>query len=287
MDQSMMEELMEFLKADRAEMRAHHEKMMSGLKRMNAKLNAWFGKSEACLEEEKEPAPEEPKAVAETKEVPEGATGEEAIGVTEDRSRNLRLAVGYRGRLKTRTKPDGRLRQVCAAAVGRPTRRSVPAMRKGGLRRGPGRMCRRSCIKGRSKASRAGKRGMAKNNMERGTPGGRTCERRRRTRPECNSGTRRLSKTSGNGKRGRIVKSDQRLEAKRTHHEAIRKSLFMEVTKLIFESSIGPRETGHCGSVGPRRSGRGNTIAAPRRAPAKDNRGGRGSGVHPFVEEND
>jgi hypothetical protein len=103
MDQSKLEEIMEFLKAsqykmdpEKAERKAHHEEMMAGLKRMNAKLDAWFGKTEACLEEEKEPAPEEPKAVAETKEVPEGATGEEAIGVTEDRSRNLRLAVGYR-----------------------------------------------------------------------------------------------------------------------------------------------------------------------------------------------
>jgi hypothetical protein len=75
----------------------------------------------ACLEEEKEPAPEVTKAVAETAEVPEGATDEETIGVNEDRSRNLRLAVRCRGRLKTRTKCDGRLRQVCAAAVdGRP-----------------------------------------------------------------------------------------------------------------------------------------------------------------------
>jgi hypothetical protein len=132
--------------------------------------------------------------------------------------------------LKTRTKPDGRLRQVCAAAIGRPTRRSVPAIRKGGLRRGPGRMCRRSCIEGRSKASRAGKRGMAKNNVERGTPGGRTCERRR------------LNKTSGNGVRGRIMIQDQRLEAKRTHHEVTMKSLDLEIEMLIVGSYLGLRE---------------------------------------------
>jgi hypothetical protein len=70
-------------------------------------------------------------------------------------------------------------------------------------------------------------------------------EKRRRTRPECNSGIWRLNKTSNNRVRGRIMKRDQRLEAKRTHHEAIRKSLFMEITKLIFESSIGPREPGN------------------------------------------
>jgi hypothetical protein len=81
-------------------------------------------------------------------------------------------------------------------------------------------------------------------NEVQGTAEGRTDEKRRRTRPECNSGIRRLRKTSGNGKRGMIVKSDQRPEAKRTHHEAIRKSLFMETTKLIFESYIRLREPG-------------------------------------------
>jgi hypothetical protein len=69
-------------------------------------------------------------------------------------------------------------------------------------------------------------------------------EKRSRTRPECNSGIRKLNKVSRTGKGGRIVKRDQRLEAKRTHHEAIRKSLFMEITKLIFESSVGLREPG-------------------------------------------
>jgi hypothetical protein len=212
--------MMEFLKAIDTKMKANHEEMMAEMKaiqlkmdanrqerkahreEMRAEMDAWLGGvTHAYLE--KEPAPENIEAVAETEVVPEGAMGEEAIGVTEDRSRNLRLAVGCRGRLKKRTKPDGRLRKVCATAVGRPTHRSVPAIRKGGLRKGPGRMCRRSCISGRSKASHTGKRGMAKNNVERGTPGGRTCERRRRTRPECNSGIWRLNKISGNGVRGR------------------------------------------------------------------------------------
>jgi hypothetical protein len=43
--------------------------------------------------------------------------------------------------------------QECAAAVGRPTRRTVPATCKGRLRKGPGMKCRRSFIKGRGKAS--------------------------------------------------------------------------------------------------------------------------------------
>jgi hypothetical protein len=50
-------------------------------------------RTEACLEEEKEPALEEPKAVAEPGEVPEGATVEETSGGTEDRTGEQRLAV--------------------------------------------------------------------------------------------------------------------------------------------------------------------------------------------------
>jgi hypothetical protein len=138
-----MEQMMERLLAKM-------DKMMASQKTMMAKMDARRGVTPACLEEE-ESAPEEPKAVAETEEVPEGATDEEELGVTEDRSRNLRLAVRCRGQLKTRTKPNGQLRQECAAAVGQPTRRSVPAMRKGGLRRGPGKKCRRG-LKGQSKA---------------------------------------------------------------------------------------------------------------------------------------
>jgi hypothetical protein len=69
------------------ERKAHHEEMM-------AKMDAWRGVTPACLEEE--PAPEETEVVAKSQEVPEGATDEGAIGVTDDRSRNLRLAVGCR-----------------------------------------------------------------------------------------------------------------------------------------------------------------------------------------------
>jgi hypothetical protein len=146
--------------------------------------------------------------------------------------------------LKTQTKPDGRLRQVCAAAVGRPTRRSVPAICKGGIRKGPGRMCHHSCIRGRSKASPVGKRGMAKSNVERGTPEGRTDEKRRRMRPECDSGIRRLNKTSGNGVRGRIMKRDQRLVTKRTHHEATRQDKRLEIVKIAANLSIRLWELG-------------------------------------------
>jgi hypothetical protein len=143
-----------------------------------------------------------------------------------------------------RTKCDGWLRQDSAATVGRPTRRSVPAIRKGGIQKGPGRMCRRSCIRGRSKASLVGKRGMAKSNVEQGTPGGRACEKRRRTRPECDSGIRRLNKTFGNRVRGRIMKRDQRLETKRTHRDATRQDQCVEIVKIAADLSIRLREPG-------------------------------------------
>jgi hypothetical protein len=70
-------------------------------------------------------------------------------------------------------------------------------------------------------------------------------EKRRRTRPECNSGIRKLDKVSRTGKGVRIVKGDRRLDRKKTYIEVIRKSLFMEITKLIFESSVGLREPGN------------------------------------------
>jgi hypothetical protein len=113
----------------KAEMETSQEKMKTHHEVMMAKIDAWRGLTRACLE--KESTPEETEAVAEPQEFREGATDEETIGTTEDRSRDLRLAVGCRGRFKTRTKRDGRVRQVYAATVGRPTRRFVPAMRKG------------------------------------------------------------------------------------------------------------------------------------------------------------
>jgi hypothetical protein len=114
-------------------------------------------KTRAFLEK-KEPTPEEAQAVAKPQEVPEGATGEETIGAAKDRSRDPGLAVGCRGQLKPRTKRDGRLRQEYASTVGQPTRPAVPAMRKGALRKGPGKKCR-SGLRGQNKASRNGKGG--------------------------------------------------------------------------------------------------------------------------------
>jgi hypothetical protein len=185
----------------RATIRSGQEQLIAKLKADREEMTAWGTETKACQEatetceenteaflEKKESAPEEPKAVAETEEVPEGVTDEEAIGVTKDRSRNLRLAVKCRECLKTRTKCDYQLRQDCAATVGRPTCRFVPALRKGGLRKGPGKKCR-SGIKGPSRmlGCRMGGRGLKqqwiKDNVVRGA-------HKERTRPVFENGIR-------------------------------------------------------------------------------------------------
>jgi hypothetical protein len=241
---------MERLLVNNRETKAYHERMM-------AKMDAWLGKTEACqeateaceerteacLEQEKKPAPEEPKAMEEPQDVPIGETDKEAIGATEDRTRQQRLAVRHHRQRKKRARVNGGARQKFAAACGRFTRRAAPVLCKGGLWKGPAKKCC-SGLKGQSKASRAGTRGLDKNNVERGTPEGRTCEKRRRTHPECNSGIRRLSKTSANKRGGRTEKLDH-LEAKRTHCEATRQGLCLEIVKIAADFSIRLREPGN------------------------------------------
>jgi hypothetical protein len=183
----------------------------------------------ACLEE-KEPAPEATEVVSEPQEVPERAMDAETIRATEDRSRDLRLAVGCRRKLKTQTKRDGRVRREHAATIGWPTRRTVPAICKGGLHKGLGKKCHCGIQgPGRTIGSRMEGRSLkkrrAKGNAIRGTPKGRTGKKRRRTCLECDNGIR---------DRGA-----------RQHREAIRKSLCREIARLIFESSIRLWELGH------------------------------------------
>jgi hypothetical protein len=287
-----------------ARMEAIGHKMDSNHERMMAKMDAWLGKTEACreepkaceertkacLEEEKEPAPEEPKAVedpqevlegvmgmeeepdpeetevvAGRQEVPKGATDAEAIGAAKDRSRDLRLAVGCRGRLKTRIKRDGRLRQECSATVRLPTHSFVPALRKGGLRKGPGKRCRRNGVRGpgETSASRMEGRGLkqrrAKDSIVRGAP-------KQRTR-----------KVFENGIRDRSARLSILRRNKRRLHEAFRHKFEPEAAKLVVESSIRLRVRGtdYCGNAGPRRSGRDSAIAAPQGATAIDNECGR------------
>jgi hypothetical protein len=119
-------------------MDAHFEKINANYEEMRAIMNAYYEKMDAYYkkrdayyekmiaiikeglgraEDKRKPTPEETEAVAEPREVPEGATGEETIEATDDRSRDLRLAAGCREQLKTRTKHDSGSRQECAAAV--------------------------------------------------------------------------------------------------------------------------------------------------------------------------
>jgi hypothetical protein len=155
----------------RADMNAYYEKMDAYYDREEARMDAYYEGMIAIIKEclgrteaKKESTPKETETVGEPQEVPEGATDAKAIGAAKDRSRDLRLAVGCRGHLKTRTKRDGRLRQECAATVGRPTRRFVPALRKGGIRKGPVKECRRSGIRvpGRTLGNRMTDRGLKK-----------------------------------------------------------------------------------------------------------------------------
>jgi hypothetical protein len=62
----------------------------------------------------------------------------ETLGELEDRYGDQRPAVRRRGWPKKWTHGDGGSRQIMAAALGRFTRRAVPALRQGRSRRGPG-----------------------------------------------------------------------------------------------------------------------------------------------------
>jgi hypothetical protein len=206
--------------------------------------------TQACLEEEKEQAPGETEAMEKYWEVPEGAADEEKFGATKDRAGELRLAVRRHRQRRKRAQENGGPRQKSAAFRRRFTRRAVPALLKGHVRKGP-RRNRRSGVREPGKAfrnridGRSLKQRQIKGNVARETPTERTCEKKRRTRPECNSGIRRLSKTSGNRRGGRSEKLGQRLEAKRMHREIIRRSLRLEVAKLMIMSFIGIREPGN------------------------------------------
>jgi hypothetical protein len=191
----------------------------------------------ACLEEEKEQTPKETEVVAEQQEVPKGAT--------EDRTGEQCLAVRHHRQRKKRAQVNGGPRQKFAAAHRRFTHHAIPAMLKGHVRKGP-RRNRRSGVRGPGKTFRSKMEGRSlkqrqiRGNVARETPEGWTDKKRRRTRPECNSGIRRLSKTTGNGKRGRTEK--RRLERMEADREIIRRSLRLEIAKLMIMSFIGLRD---------------------------------------------
>jgi hypothetical protein len=144
---AMMAELKAMTEANRVKMEA---KMVAWLRQMKAMPEACEEKAEAFLK--KKSAPEPREFVPKSQEIPKGATKEETIGAAKDRSRNLHLAVGCRGQLKTQTKNHDGSRQE-SAAVGRPIRRTVPATRRGGLRTGAGKKCRSGTVRSPGRAS--------------------------------------------------------------------------------------------------------------------------------------
>jgi hypothetical protein len=62
---------------------------------------------EGMMEVEEEPAPEETEVVAERQEVSKGAPDEEKFGATEDRAGELRLAVRRHRQRKKRAQENG------------------------------------------------------------------------------------------------------------------------------------------------------------------------------------
>jgi hypothetical protein len=166
---------------------------------------------------------------------------------TEDRTGEQCLVLRHHSQWKKRAQENGGPWQKFAAFRRRFTRRAVPALLKRHVRKGP-RRNRCSGIRGPGKRfhskieGRSLKQRQIKGNVARETPEGWTDEKRRRTRPECNSGIRRLSMTSGNGKRGRTEK--RCLERMKADREIIRRSLHLEIAKLMIMSFIGLQESG-------------------------------------------
>jgi hypothetical protein len=220
-----MEKIMEILRKMQAEFEATPPEMKLELRakceavthQVWAKWDSHVGEgTDACegvthayLEEEKEPTPEKTEAVEKPQEVPDRETDTETSGGIEDRTGEQRLAVRRHRQRKKRAQGNGGPRQKFAAFRGGFTRHAIPALRKGHVRKRPGKRYRRRSIRGQGKAPRNGKRGrivkkdqqpavgyrnplkrQTKNNVVRETPEGRTCEKRRRTHPECNSSIR-------------------------------------------------------------------------------------------------
>jgi hypothetical protein len=127
------------------------------------------------------------------------------IGSSEDRSGYRRLVLRHRRGAKKRIQDSVGSRQKSSAARKRVIRRAVSAVRKGNIRKGPGR-----------------------DRTARGAPKGRRLENIRRRSQECSAGIR-----------NRGLKDQLRLRMKRTSNRIIRKT--SELTSL-FDLLIATRE---------------------------------------------
>jgi hypothetical protein len=120
-------------------MKARHEEMMAMMdshqEKIEPLMDANLEKMKACQKtaclEKREQNPEEMADVAAHPENPNGATHEETIGATKDRSKDQqRLAVKHCGQPKKRAQGDGGSWQEFAAAHRWLTRHAVPALCK-------------------------------------------------------------------------------------------------------------------------------------------------------------
>jgi hypothetical protein len=240
-----MEEILEILRMMQAELEGTPPEMKAELiakweamahqvwdSHLGEAMDACEGVTSASLEEKKESTPKETEVVVEPQGVPEGATDQETIGATEDQYGDQRLAIGCHRRPKKHAQGNDGPQQKFAAIRGQFTHHTVPAIRKGRLRKGPGKKCHSGIrVPGRTLDSRMEgwslKQRRPKNNVIRETPVGQTCKKRRPTRPECNNCIR------DQGARQHLI-----LEKEKMHHKATRQSLDLEIAKLVVESSI-------------------------------------------------
>jgi hypothetical protein len=114
-----------------------------------------------------EATPDETEATVERQELFEKETNFDTIGSSEDRCEDRRLVVRRRRGAKKRSQDSVGFRQKSSAARKRVIRRAIPAVRKGNIRKGPG-----------------------KDGSARGAPKGRRLQKTHRISPECNIGIR-------------------------------------------------------------------------------------------------
>jgi hypothetical protein len=99
--------------------------------------------------------PEETEAAVERQELFKEELNNENVGSSEDRSGEQRLAVRRRRGAKKRTQDSVGSRQKVSAARKRVIRRAIPAVRKGNIRKGPG---KNNAAKGESRGKMLVKR---------------------------------------------------------------------------------------------------------------------------------
>jgi hypothetical protein len=149
--------------------------------------------------------PEETEAAVERPELfQKEETKFDNIGSSEDRCKAQRLVMRHRRGANMRIRDSVGSRQKLSAACKRVKRRAVPAVRKGHIRKGPG-----------------------KNNVARGACRGKMLDKRQRNNLECEE-----------GRVGRDLKKRLRLWMKRTSDTCYRKPTKLEMANLIFGSTI-------------------------------------------------